>query len=176
MQMMLSVLSAACKGDTANLGIEINKTVPFIRIDNIMFLKSSARVMLRSYFSMTNYISEIPGILSGIKDPLEQYAKSAEKYTRRVSQMTLEQNYSIIDQLEAIRISEINYEIITRAPDERRSLEKVVVKTLKLMHKSFQSSLTPHHADIIVSRGLQAHAERLNRPKSIVQKFWPNIE
>ena len=132
--------------------------------------------MVRNYISLVSYIAEIPKILSEIKVSLKNNAKMAEKYTKKVSKRTIAQDYSMADQLEAIRIATLNHEIITRAPKERKTLKKISSRTLRSIQTAFQASQYPPHSDLIISRGLQAQAEGLTKPKSIIQKFWPKVE
>lgn len=172
-QVLLVILSAEGNG-TLGTFVEYSQDFPYLIIQKDRISKRNKRVA-ENFEKLMNLLVTLPKFI----------AKSAQKLSAKIDTLRLFQNeiakkciageYNMKDKLMAISIVVNNFSTCDNALRVSKEIEKISEEVIDAVFNAVQKAQMSPHCEILASRGLQAASEGLNKPKEIVNKFWPLV-
>ena len=170
--MMLVVLSAAGKGNLDSINVSYTHEVPFIKV-SMDKLGMSTKRMMKNFEELVIFMDDLPKKLNRLVEKINKYAARVSEFTKEIARKTQEKEFSMKDKLTAIKNTDHNGKYISKAPEDLTELLRISEEAKERIYEACDEAQASPNSDLLITRGVQASAEGLKNPKSIVERFWP---
>ena len=170
--MFLTVLSAAGQGNINSVA-EFATSYPYVKLITEKISRKTKKLVSLFVIFMSN-VESLKSILTNCSISEAEVSFSLQIQAEIVKK-TIENNYSMKDKLEAIKIVNENNELISKSPREYSEMLRINGELTVLVQNVFLEAQSPPFSETLTQRGIQAEFENLSTPEEITKKFWPII-